>query len=877
MTPLRVWTDRAWLRPTPTPSPTSRTPRQDHHDSSHPTIDAIGQAAWWLRDRPWLLLLATATLFATIVVHGRVQMWRHQRLARHAHQITITPPPEVQPEGSAVWWATLAQILRPIWWRRLIYGTPHVAMEYRWAGRQLTIMLWVPGTIPTSPIVAAAVGAWPGTSCMVDSAASPPVPPPPAHTVTAKPDAPVEPVNRGRSTVPGMRAAAGRLFTCRAKANAPTAVAAGGALVPALPGWQPLRTEHDTDPLRPLLTAAGGLGDHEHACVQVLTRPATPHQVRRLRRTVGALRAGHPPTGLLNPGRWLGALLDPLLPTPAPRPQGPAGGRVVNVHHPERDRDIRAAVDRLVDGPIWQTCIRYAVVHTNPRRVPAAHLHARVKTVAHGIAGSYGVYSGARQRLRRLAMPHPARVLAGRPLRGGFLLSTDELAVLAGLPLDLAVPGLLRARAKPMPAPIEVPAGGRNVKILGRAEVGGHTVGLAVADARHHLHVIGSTGTGKSTLLVRMIVADILAGRAVVVIDPKGDLVTDVLDRIPATMADRVILIDPDQRVGDRLNPLLGDDPDLAVDNIVSIFSKIFQRFWGPRMDDIFRMAGLTLMRHANPVLTNISPLLLQKQFRSQLTVDLDDPEGLRGFWDSFETTPHAQRAQMIAPVLSRLRLILTRPFPKYTLGAATSTFDMAKALNTGGIVLARLPKGLLGEDTARVMGSFVLSTAWQAATARARVPEDQRRDATVFVDEAHNFLNLPGSVDDMLAEARGYRLSLVLAHQNLAQLPNETQRALSANARNKIFFDIAPEDAVDLAKHTLPELDAHDLSHMDVYRAATRLVAAGRPTPAFTLRTLPPTDPVGEATAIRQACTARVAKSDPDEPTGMQRLARRR
>ncbi|GAA4734237.1 hypothetical protein Prum_069920 [Phytohabitans rumicis] len=877
MTPLLVWTDQAWLRPTPMPSPTGRTQRQDRHDLSHPGLDAIGQVAWWLRDRPWLLLLAAAALFATVVVHGRVQMWRHQRLARHAHQVTITPPPEVQPEGAAVWWATLAEILRPVWWRRLIFGTPYVAMEYRWAGRQLSIVLWVPGTVPTSPIVAAAVGAWPGASCTVDTAASPPVPTPPARTVAPKPGTPAEPAGRSRPTVRGMRTAAGRLFTCRDKAKALTAVAAGGALVPALPGWQPLRTDHDTDPLRPLLTAAGGLGDHEHACVQVLTRPATPHQVRRLRRTVGALRAGRPPTGLLNPGRWLGALLDPVLPAPANRTPGPAGGRVVNVDHPERDRDIRAAVDRLVDGPIWQTCIRYAVVHTNPRRVPAANLHARVKTVAHGIAGSYGVYSGARQRLRRLPMPHPAQVLAARPLRGGFLLSTDELAVLAGLPLDLAVPGLLRARAKPMPAPIEVPAGGRNVKILGRAEVGGHAVGLAVADARHHLHVIGSTGTGKSTLLVRMIVADILAGRAVVVIDPKGDLVTDVLDRIPASMADRVILIDPDQRVGDRLNPLLGDDPDLAVDNIVSIFSKIFQRFWGPRMDDIFRMAGLTLMRHANPVLTNISPLLLQKQFRSQLTVDLDDPEGLRGFWDSFETTPHAQRAQMIAPVLSRLRLILTRPFPKYTLGAATSTFDMAKALNTGGIVLARLPKGQLGEDTARVMGSFVLSTAWQAATARARQPEDQRRDATVFVDEAHNFLNLPGSVDDMLAEARGYRLSLVLAHQNLAQLPNETQRALSANARNKVFFDVAPEDAVDLAKHTLPELDAHDLSHMDVYRAAARLVAAGRPTPAFTLRTLPPTEPVGEAIAIRQACTARVAASDPDGPTGIERLARRR
>ncbi|WP_345515584.1 type IV secretion system DNA-binding domain-containing protein [Phytohabitans houttuyneae] len=834
-------------------------------------LESAGQAAQWLRDRPWLLAVAAAAVLVTVVAHGSVQMWRHRRWTRHARQVTITPPPEVAVDGAAVWWATLAEILRPVWWRRLIFGTPHVAMEYRWAGRHLSIVIWVPGTIPTNPVAAAASGAWPGASCIVDDPAAPVPLPPAAAASSPAPDNTSRRPAGLRPTVRALRAAAHRLQPHHDRLS-PAAV--GGALLPTLPDWHPLRTEHDADPLRPLLSAAAGLGDHQHACVQILARPAPPSQVRRLRRSVGAQRAGSPYPGPLHPGRWLGALLDTLLPTPA-RQTPTTGNRIVSTRHPERDRDLRAAVDKLVDGPLWQTAIRYAVVHTNPRRVPAANLQAQVTTLAHGIAASFGVYSGARQRLRRLPMPNPARVLAGRPLRGGFLLSTDELAVLAGLPLDLAVPGLLRARAKPMPAPIDVPDSGRNIKILGRAEVGGHTVGLAVADARHHLHVIGSTGTGKSTLLVRMIVADILAGRAVVVIDPKGDLVTDVLDRIPAAMADRVILIDPNQPGGDRLNPLLGDDPDLTVDNIVSIFAKIFQRFWGPRMDDIFRMAGLTLIRHANPVLTNISPLLLQRQFRSQLTVDLDDPEGLRGFWDSFETTPHAQRAQMIAPVLSRLRLILTRPFPKYTLGAATSTFDMGKALNTGGIVLARLPKGQLGEDTARVMGSFVLSTAWQAATARARKPEDQRRDATVFVDEAHNFLNLPGSVDDMLAEARGYHLALVLAHQNLAQLPTETQRALSANARNKIFFDVAPEDAVDLAKHTLPELDAHDLSHMDVYRAAARLVAGGRPSPAFTLRTLPPAEPVGEATAIRQACAARVAGTDPDEPA-VRQLARR-
>ena len=125
------------------------------------------------------------------------------------------------------------------------------------------------------------------------------------------------------------------------------------------------------------------------------------------------------------------------------------------------------------------------------------------------------------------------------------------------------------------------------------------------------------------------------------------------------------------------------------------------------------------------------------------------------------------------------------------------------------------------------------------------------------LADFHQNFLNLPGSVDDMLAEARGYHLGLVLAHQNLAQMPRDTQQALSANARNKIFFACAPEDAHQLQRHTLPELDEHDLTRLDAHHAACRLAIGNRETAAFTLHTRPPRPPVGEATAVRLAAAA--------------------
>jgi hypothetical protein len=172
-----------------------------------------------------------------------------------------------------------------------------------------------------------------------------------------------------------------------------------------------------------------------------------------------------------------------------------------------------------------------------------------------------------------------------------------------------------------------------------------------------------------------------------------------------------------------------------------------------------------------------------------------------------------------------------------------------------GGILLCRLPKGLLGDETARILGSFVVASVWQAATARSSQPEPQRRDAVLVIDECQNFLNLPRSIDEICAEARGYHLGLVLAHQDLTQLPRETAAAISANCRNKIVFNCSPEDARVLARHTWPELDEHDLSHLDRYTAAARLVVDGAETAAFTLQTHPAPNPLGKTVEIRARC----------------------
>lgn len=203
---------------------------------------------------------------------------------------------------------------------------------------------------------------------------------------------------------------------------------------------------------------------------------------------------------------------------------------------------------------------------------------------------------------------------------------------------------------------------------------------------------------------------------------------------------------------------------------------------------------------------------------------------------------------------MNKLRGFLLRPFVRAALAGGASTIDMDQVLN-GGICLVRIAKDALGTETAHLMGSTVVARTWQAATRRARIPQDQRQDAGLYLDEAHNFLNLPYALEDMLAEARGYRLSMTLAHQYLRQLPKELEEGISTNARTKIFFNASPEDARHLARHTEPRLTPHDLSHLDAFHAAVRPVVNGAEAPAFTAVTeqLPSAIP-GRAKRIRAA-----------------------
>ncbi|WP_084965921.1 type IV secretory system conjugative DNA transfer family protein [Thermoactinospora rubra] len=595
--------------------------------------------------------------------------------------------------------------------------------------------------------------------------------------------------------------------------------AVGGHFVLARGERLPIRHQFGTDPLRAINGAAVGMPSWQHAVVQVLARPATG------RRLSAALRG---PAGVV---RWI---LDELVPGPA-SVRVHAQDRVLRLEESAEARAVRDKAHRSR----YEVAIRYAVQADPADSKPLAAVRRNAITGrAHAIAAAFALYSG-HNRLERRRLLFPAHRLASRRMGRGFLLSVPELAALAHLPLDAAVPGLQRAGANCVPPS---PAVSRTGKVLGFSDAGHERpVALRVADSFHHVHVMGPNGTGKSTLLAQMILSDIETGRGVVVIEAKGDLVRDLLGLIREEHAEKLVLIDPDDRhPRPSLNVLGGSDLAMGVDNLVGIFRQIYADYWGPRTDDILRGCALTLARNGG-TLADVPELLSNATFRQRQIATVGDPL-LRGFWTWYSSLSEQAQAHVTAPIMNKLRAFLLRPFVRDVLGSTTSTFDLGDVLD-GGVLLVRLPKGVLGDDTARLLGSMVLAQVWQAAARRARLGRS-RNAAALYVDECHNFLTLPHALADILAEARAYRVSLVLAHQHLAQLPRELRQAISSDARNKVYFSLSPQDAREVEHHFTPYLTAHDLGGLDAFQAAARLVVRSAEVPPFTLRTRPLPEP---------------------------------
>lgn len=436
------------------------------------------------------------------------------------------------------------------------------------------------------------------------------------------------------------------------------------------------------------------------------------------------------------------------------------------------------------------------------------------------------------------------KALGRIPQRGFVALLPSELLNLAGWPLgEDELPGLAGMHPKPLRLRRPSAASAERAFAITAAPGGQREVGISSTDSVFHTALSGKTGAGKSTVMTRLIAADMEAGRSVVVIDPKTDLIMEgCLPRVPWRRRDEVVFLDPMQApfpIG--FNPLVqpGRAPELIADSIIGTVRSMFPDMFGPRTSDVLNAAVLTVLAVPGPTLTGVVRLLTDENERRRVVGQLED-DVLISFWQQFDAMSVQQQAQFNGPVLSRLRQFLLRPQLRRMLDQPEPKFQLADIFSGPKLVFAPLNAGLLGEEAARLVGSLLVSALWGLTLARAAVPSSERTPVSIYIDEASEFLRLAGDdLSDALARSRSLGVAWHLGFQYLTQFPKRTQEAIQTNARNRIVFEPNLKDTKTFASQA-DGLEVSDFLALPTYHVYADLMTGGERTGWFYAKTLP-------------------------------------
>ncbi|MDD5055786.1 MAG: type IV secretion system DNA-binding domain-containing protein [Candidatus Peribacteraceae bacterium] len=457
--------------------------------------------------------------------------------------------------------------------------------------------------------------------------------------------------------------------------------------------------------------------------------------------------------------------------------------------------------------------------------------------------------------------------------RQPYMFSVEELATLWHFPnalvktpnidwvefkkLEPPVDLPLASALTPSPSPGSCGTAGRgeqisamDLTVLGEAVFRGHRTkfGIMPDDRRRHMYIIGKTGMGKSTLLENMIYSDIVSGKGVGVIDPHGDLIEAVLRFIPASRTNDVVLFDPaDREFPLSFNMLSCPNPDqhsLVVSGLMSVFTKLWPDVWSGRMEHILRNALLALIGTQGNSMLGILRMFSDDQFRAKVVSHVSD-HLVRSFWqDEYAGWSEKYRTEAIAAIQNKIGQLLSVPMIRNIVGQTQSKLSIRDAMDTGKIVLVNLSKGNIGEDNSAFLGSMLVTRFQLDAMSRTDIPEKQRKDFYLYVDEFQNFATQ--SFATILSEARKYRLNLTLANQYIGQLlldGNDTslKDAVFGNVGSMTSFQVGSDDAEDLSLQFEEMVTPKDILGLPKYHAYMRLMVNGMASKPFSVSTLPP------------------------------------
>jgi len=389
----------------------------------------------------------------------------------------------------------------------------------------------------------------------------------------------------------------------------------------------------------------------------------------------------------------------------------------------------------------------------------------------------------------------------------------------------------------------------KDVVYFGRTDFRGanRLFGVKREDRRQHMYIIGKTGTGKSALLHNMILQDIHNGEGVCVVDPHGELVEEIISKIPEARMDDVIYFNPadtEHHIGFNILDL--PDPKykhLVASGLMGIFTKIWSNVWSARMEYILNNAVLALLDTPNSTLLGILRILVDKDYRQKIIANVKDPV-VKAFWvNEYEEWRDQFRNEAIAPIQNKVGQFLSTALIRNIVGQAKSTIDIFKIMNEGKILLVNVSKGRIGEDNSALLGAMIITKIQLSAMERVRLPEEERVDFYLYVDEFQNFAT--DSFAGILSEARKYRLNLILAHQYVGQLVTETSTrvrdAIFGNVGTMVVFRVGAADAEYLEPEFTPEFTIQDMCNLPNYHIYLKLMVNGVTSRPFSARTLPP------------------------------------
>jgi hypothetical protein len=368
---------------------------------------------------------------------------------------------------------------------------------------------------------------------------------------------------------------------------------------------------------------------------------------------------------------------------------------------------------------------------------------------------------------------------------------------------------------------------------------------ISLPDRLLHMYALGKTGTGKSTFLETLIRQDVAAGRGICLIDPHGDLVERVIAALPDHRRDDVHYLD----MTDALQPF-GYNPlrkvhlsliPLAASGLLESFKKHWEDAWGVRMEHILRNAIYALLETDGSTLPDVLRLLVDKAYRRGVAGKLSNDQ-VKQFWlKEFDQYSLRYRADAIAPVQNKVGALLVDPRLRRLFVEPLRPLRFRRMMDERQILLVNLSRGQVGEDTAALLGSLLVSTIGLAAFSRADIPEKQRADYFLYLDEFQNFTT--ASVATMISELRKYKVGLILANQHLAQLSDDVRQAVLGNVGSLISFRVGPSDAALLAKEFDERFTPADLMNLPNHHIYLRVMIDGAPSKPFSATTILPTD----------------------------------